>query len=155
MILDYVNRMKQYDKLFPNFTTAMEFALSVKDLPVGRYEEGDYFALVQEFNTAPLRDKKFELHKKYLDVHIVLSGEEVLEYEDIAFLEEETPYNPDKDSQKLNGTGQAVVIKEGMFCLVFAHDGHKPGCCFEKSANLRKIVLKIPMPKGSAHNLAN
>lgn len=146
MILDYVNRMSQYDKLFPKFTPAMNFALSVKDKPVGRYEEDDYFALIQEFDTVPLPDKPFELHKKYLDVHIVLEGEEVLEYEDITLLEESSPYNEEKDGQKLTGKGQPVTIKEGMFCLVFAHDGHKPGCCMDKPAKLRKIVLKVPMP---------
>lgn len=146
MILDYLNRMGQYEHLFPNFIPAMNFALSVKNEPVGRYEENDYFALVQEFDTVPLSEKPFELHKKYMDVHIVLSGEEVLEYEDIAFLEEASPYNEEKDGQKLNGSGQPVVIKEGMFCLVFAHDGHKPGCCLDKGGKLRKIVLKIPMP---------
>lgn len=146
MILDYLNRMEQYKDLFPDFIPAMKFALSVKDQPVGRYDEGDYFALVQEFDTVPLEDKPFELHKKYMDVHIVLSGEEVLEYEDILFLEEESPYNEEKDGQKLKGKGQPVLIKEGMFCLVFAHDGHKPGCCASAPAKLRKIVLKVPMP---------
>lgn len=146
MILDYISRMEQYDSLFPNFTPAMKFALSVQDKPVGRYEEGDYFALVQEMDTVPLDAKPFELHKKYLDVHITISGEEALEYEDISKLEEASPYNEEKDGQKLNGSGQVVVIKEGMFCLVFAHDGHKPGCCVNKPGKLRKIVLKIPMP---------
>lgn len=146
MILDYINRMGQYKDLFPSFIPAMEFALSVKDQPVGRYEKDDYFALVQEFDTVPMSEKPFELHKKYLDVHITLSGEEVLEYEDITKLEETSPYNEEKDGQKLSGVGQPVVIKEGMFCLVFAHDGHKPGCCMETSAALRKIVLKVPMP---------
>lgn len=146
MILDYLTRMEQYKDLFPSFIPAMKFALSVKEQPVGRYEEADYFALVQEFDTTPLSEKPFELHKKYMDVHIVLSGEEVLEYEDIDFLSPKDDYNEAKDGQKLNGNGQPVTIKEGMFCLVFAHDGHKPGCCATSPAPLRKIVLKIPMP---------
>lgn len=146
MILDYMDRMAQYDSLFPGFTESMKFALSVKDKPVGRYEQGDIFALVQEMDTVPLNEKKFELHRKYLDVHIVLEGEEVLEYEDISKLTPLDEYNPEKDGQKLDGSGQAVLIKEGMFCLVFAHDGHKPGCCQNSPKKLRKIVLKVPQP---------
>ncbi len=146
MILDYLSRKSQYHNLFPLFTEAMEFALSVKDKPVGRYEQGEYFALVQEFDTTPLAEKPFELHRNFLDVHIVLEGEEVLEYEDISQLTALEEYNPDKDMQKLEGTGLPAVIKEGMFCLVFTHDGHKPGCCLDKPGKLRKIVLKIPQP---------
>ncbi len=146
MILDYIDRMEQYDSLFPAFTESMKFALSVKDKPVGRYEQGDIFALVQEMDTVPLSEKPFELHRKYLDVHIVLEGEEVLEYEDIRYLTPKDEYNEEKDGQKLTGEGQAVLIKEGMFCLVFAHDGHKPACCKDTPKKLRKIVLKVPQP---------
>lgn len=146
MILDYIDRSPQYNNLFPLFQEAMEFAMSVKDKPTGRYEQGEYFALVQEMDTVPPQEKKFELHRNFLDVHIVLSGEEVLEYEDIRYLPPASDYDQVKDIQRLNGEGQAVLIKEGMFCLVFAHDGHKPACCRGESKKLRKIVLKIPQP---------
>lgn len=146
MILDYISRMEQYKTLYPSFMEGMEFALSLKDAPVGKYEKDDYFALVQEMETVHASEKPFELHKKYLDVHIVLEGEEVLEYEDIALLPAKDDYNPEKDVQKLGGEGQPVLIKEGMFCLVFDHDGHKPGCCNGTPAKLRKIVLKMLQP---------
>lgn len=151
MILDYLNRREIYNSLSPVFAEAMDFALSVKDKPVGRYEQGDYFALVQEMDTVALADKKFELHRKYLDVHIVLSGEEVIEYEDITLLTPGDEYNAEKDIQRLTGTGCPVVVKEGMFCLVFDHDGHKTGCFLEKTGKLRKIVLKIPQAETTLH----
>lgn len=144
MILDYMNRTQQYAGLFPQFTQAMEFAKSLENKPVGRYELGEIFAMVQEFDTIPAGEKQFELHRNYLDVHIVLSGEEVIEYEDISQLSPVEPYKEESDIQFLEGVGIPVLVKAGMFCLVFVHDGHKPGCCVEKPEKLRKIVLKIP-----------
>lgn len=134
-----------YDSLCPGLAKAVEFALSVKDQPVGRYEQGDSAALVQELNTVLMEDKAFELHRKYLDVHITLAGEEVIEYEDIQFLTPKDEFNPEKDIQWLNGKGQPVLVKEGMFCVVFPHDGHKTGCCVSQPGKLRKIVVKVPV----------
>lgn len=149
MILDYMSRANQYNSLFPQFKEAMDFAMSVKDKPLGRYEQGDYFVLVQEMDSTPLSQKNFELHRNMIDVHIVLEGEEVLEYEDITKLTPTTDYDPVKDIQRLEGKGQAVHIKEGMFCLVFVHDGHKPGCCLDSDSpkKLKKLVVKIPQPE--------
>ncbi len=149
MILDYMSRAAQYNTLFPQFQEAMAFAMSVKDKPLGRYEQGDYFVLVQEMETTPMSQKKFELHRNMLDIHIVLEGEEVLEYEDITKLTPTTDYDSVKDIQRLDGKGQPVFIKEGMFCLVFTHDGHKPACCLDSDSpkKLKKLVVKIPQPE--------
>lgn len=145
MILDYLENKEHYDKMNPQFSKAMAFALSLQEKPVGRYEEGDYFVLIQEMETVPLDTKRYELHKKYLDVHITLAGEETIEYEDIRFLSPLEEYNPEKDIQYMKGTGCPVVVKEGMFCLVLPHDGHKTGCCSKTPDKLRKMVVKIPV----------
>ncbi len=146
MILDYLTRLDTYKNTLPNLVEAVRFGMEHKDSEVGRYEMGDTgcFVLVQELETKPASEKLIELHKNYLDVHIVLSGEEVLEYEDIAKLTAADEYNALKDIQFLNGDGQAVLIKPEMFCVVFPHDGHKPGCCKDAPSKLRKLVVKVP-----------
>ncbi len=145
MILDYLENKAHYDAINPQFSKAMAFAMTVKDKEIGKYEEGNYFVLVQEMDTVPLDSKRYELHHKYLDVHITLSGEETIEYEDTRFLSPLEDYNPEKDIQYLSGSGCPVVVKEGMFCLVLPHDGHKTGCCSKSPAKLRKLVVKIPV----------
>lgn len=145
MILDYTNRVNHYGAILPLFQEAMAFAQTLIDAPVGRYDQGDCFFLVQEFQTALASDKDFELHRNYADVHVVLEGREQLGYQDIDFLSPKKDYNAKHDIQMLSGQGQDVVIEPGMFCLVLPHDGHKPGCCVDAPAALRKIVVKIPV----------
>ncbi len=144
MILDYLDRIEQYDGCWPQLVEAVKFAETVMDKEVGRYEQGNYFALVQEMETKLMSEKNYELHREYVDVHIVIEGEEVMGYEDITKLTPIDEYNETKDIQFLSGEGQPVVIRPGMFSVVFPHDGHKPACCAETPAKLRKIVLKIP-----------
>ena len=145
MILDYLTRVERYKGVSERLVAAIRFAESLSTCAVGRYEMGECFAMVQEFETKLPCDNTFELHRKYLDVHIVLEGVEVLEYEDISKLTATQSFNEDNDKQKLAGTGQPVIIRPGMFCLVFPHDGHKPGCCLDTPDTLRKIVLKVPV----------
>ena len=145
MILDYMTRIEQYNGVCPHFVEALRFAASLGNCELGRYEQDDYFAMVQQLETRFATGNDFEMHHKYADVHIVLEGEEVLEYEDIANLNPIGEFNETRDIQMLEGTGQTVVIRAGMFCATFPHDGHKPGCCVEAPATLKKIVLKVPV----------
>ncbi|WP_409969283.1 YhcH/YjgK/YiaL family protein [Bengtsoniella intestinalis] len=145
MILDYMTRVDAYASVLPHFAQAMAFAKTLVDAPVGRYEEDDYFVLVQEFETKMPADKDYELHRKYADVHVVLEGQESLGYDDIAVMTPKEDFNETKDMQMLDGVGQYVTINPGMFCVVLPHDGHKPGCCVEAPGKLRKFVVKIPV----------
>lgn len=144
MILDSLSRVQHYGDILPNFQAVMAFAKTLADAPVGRYDFENCFCLVQEFQTVPESMKDFELHRLYADVHLVLEGREALGYQDIENLPPKSEYNSDGDIQMLDGHGQMVVIESGMFCLVLPHDGHKPGCCVDVPAPLRKIVVKIP-----------
>ncbi len=144
MILDYVHRAEVYQSVCPNLVEAIKFAETLKDAEVGRYDFGDCFVLVQEMETKHAAEKDFELHRKYLDVHVVLEGEELLGYEDITNFKPKEEFNEEKDIQMLIGDGQYVTIKPGMFCVVFPHDAHKPGCCVTTPAKLRKFVIKVP-----------
>lgn len=146
MILDYVNRIEHYKGLLPNLVEVMNYAQTLVDAPVGRYDfVDDCFVLVQEMDTKLPSEKQFELHRKYADIHVVLEGQESVGYEDIANLPPNEEFNETKDMQMLDGDGQYVTVNPGMFCLVLPHDGHKPGCCVETPGKLRKFVIKLPV----------
>ena len=69
----------------------------------------------------------FENHENYLDLQIVLKGQEVFGYTDITnpTLVETVPYNPEKDVTKYSATEDTIYItlEEG-FALVFNEDIH-------------------------------
>ncbi len=146
MILDYLNRASLYEGVCPHLTEAIEFAKSCENKPQGRYEMGKYgcYVLVQAFQTSLPSERNYELHRKFLDVQIVLEGEELMGVEDITKLTPLEEYNREKDFQALTGEGQNVIIKEGMFALLLPHDGHRPCCSFDAPTKLRKLVIKMP-----------
>ena len=146
MIVDRIERSACYNGLVPEFKEAMEFAMSLKDKPVGRYEcdkfpEGTVFAMVQEGNTLPLEGGQVEAHRKYMDVQIMLEGGETVYYADIDGLKETVPYKDDIIFYE--AAGQPARIEKGMFYLALPHDGHMPCRELDGPGTFRKIVLKI------------
>lgn len=143
MVFDYVKNIECYNGILPNFAEGVAFALSLQDKPVGRYEQGEIFAMVQEGETTSIDEGLFESHRKYVDVQFVIGGKELVEWQEIAALTEEIPYDETKDAGFWKGSGDVLEIKEGMFYVAFPQDGHKP-CKHAVSANAyRKIVLKL------------
>ena len=149
MIIDYLNRFKQYTRNVPELYEAVKFAEKVRreNLPVGRYPVGDNYALVQEGTTRPVAEGKFEVHKKYLDVQIMIKGFEYMEYADLTDLTADVQYNEQTDVEFLNGKGQPLLIKPGMFYVVYPGDGHKPCCHNTTPSNYKKVVVKIRIDK--------
>lgn len=149
MIVDYLYRFKQYTRNIPELFEAIKFAEKVRkdNLPVGRYMVGNNYALVQEGTTRPFAEGKFEAHKKYLDVQIMIDGFEYMEYTDLIDLILDVPYDEQKDIEFLNGKGCPLLIKPGMFYVVYPGDGHKPCCHGTQPSNYKKVVVKIRIDK--------
>ena len=83
MIYDSLDNVGQYKGLFRNLDTVIEYLLSnsLEELPIGKTEiDGDYlFVNVVNNKLSKFEDSMFELHKRYLDMHINIVGcEEVL-----------------------------------------------------------------------------
>ena len=148
MIIDSIGNWKSYDGILPYYREAVEFAMTLKDKPAGRYEcetlpEGAVFAMVQEGEHRPLAGAKAEAHRRYADMQIMLEGGETVGYTNIAGLEEAVPFDEEKDFGLYEACGQPVAIYSGMFYLVLPQDGHTPCCALEGESGYRKIVLKI------------
>lgn len=149
MIIDQLERAQQYMRCVPELRDAVLFAKKVQEehLPVGKYRVGRDFAFVQEGTTRTFEEGDFETHEKYLDVQILLSGQEMMEYADKADTVNKVPYDPEADIEWLDGTGSKISIKPGMFYLVYPKDAHKP-CCHESiPTTYRKVVVKIKIDK--------
>lgn len=150
MIMDLLENLKPYQRSVPELWEASQFIEKVKreQLPVGRYPLEKGFALVQEGSTVPFDSKDFETHDKYLDMQVLLSGDEFWEYAPKGILTPKTAYDPNADIEWLSGQGTRIAIRPDMFYIVYPWDGHKP-CCHEGNVALdyRKVVIKIPVDK--------
>ena len=76
-----------YKKCHPRLSSAIDGLkdLIASDPADGKYEiAGDeIFASVMTYTTAPENEKKFELHRKYIDIQYIISGEEIIGGESI------------------------------------------------------------------------
>ena len=146
MILDSLENIKAYEAMNPNFAKAIEFIQNT-DLaarPLGRNEVcGDLvFANVMEVGPRSKEEAPIEIHRKYIDIQIPLTADEVMGY--IAKNElPEREYDEAGDAT-LYPLGMLatdyVNVKRGMFTMFFPQDGHAPAVTPVK---LRKVIVKV------------
>ncbi|MBQ8758690.1 MAG: YhcH/YjgK/YiaL family protein [Clostridia bacterium] len=147
MILDTIKNCGLYtagnERLAKGFEFIKEFMKN--PLEVGKYEiDGEnVYAVVQEYETkAP---GKFESHKKYIDIQFIVSGNELIKYENISALKACTEYDAEKDFMLFDGKDDVteLILKEGMFAVFYPEDGHMPGLAVKNPENVSKIVVKV------------
>lgn len=149
MICENIKNTKDYSIINKNFVKAFEFLKSnnLKELKVGEYEIAgkDVFAFVQEYTTADEKEKNWEAHEKYIDIQLIIEGQEIMGYAPITNLEVSEDFRPEKDLifYKETDKGSNIKFSDGDYAIFFPEDGHKPGCALGKPSNIKKIVVKV------------
>ena len=147
MIIDSIKNCDMYAQTNENLKKGFEFIKEYLKNPLeaGKYEiDGDkVYAVVQEYETkAP---GKFEAHKKYIDIQFIVSGRELIGYENIKALTPDTEYDAEKDFmlfERKKGTTE-LILDSGMFAVFYPEDGHMPGGFVDHPENVVKIVVKV------------
>lgn len=149
MIVDRMESICLYANLLPYLENGLKAIEAMGTPQVGRYEfEGGFF-LVQKGTTKPLSEGKFEVHRKYIDVQIMLEGSELIGWENRSNLTTIVPYDPEKDMEFLSGNQDHTVrIDAGMFWVGFPQDGHIPCRHTDTPRDYTKIVMKLPVRIG-------
>ena len=149
MIYDKFNNAKLYYAAFPALESAISFAQGFdRSQPDGKYEiNARCFAIVSSYQTERPADRKFEAHRKYIDVQILLAGQERLEFIPAEFGKTVDKYDPQTDLEffSTDHTPSAVSLSEGEFVLLLPEDLHKPNCQLTENTptTARKMVVKI------------
>ena len=147
MIIDAVANLKHYTKLFPNIPDALEAMNRIEQQEFGKkyFFEGGFF-FFQEGATKPIEETQFEAHRNFVDLQIVLEGEEYIAWNKIDDLTEAIPYNVEKDVQKFTGKDtHKMKISEGMAYLCFPWDGHKAVFHVDQPLRFKKAVIKLAL----------
>jgi YhcH/YjgK/YiaL family protein len=107
--------------------------------------DGDrLFASVATYETGSREDRRFEAHRKYIDVQVVLEGEEAIDVSldrDLPTLE---AYDEERDVMFLEPPPRfaSLAMRPGWFAVFYPHDIHRPGCHLRTRVRVRKIVMK-------------
>ena len=149
MICGNMKITKDYSSINKNFVKAFEFLKNndLKELTLGKYEiDGEkIFVLVQEYVTQKEEEKKWESHEKYIDIQLIVEGQEIMGYAPIGYLEVEEDLRVEKDLIFYEETSKGSNIKfsNDDFAIFFPEDGHRPGCALGECSKVRKIVVKV------------
>ena len=101
---------------------------------------------MQRGETKPLSEGTFESHQKYIDVQILLEGQEEMAWMELDNLTEAIPYDEEKDAARWNGEcTHHMLITKDMFYIAYPHDGHKAVSHVDEKNSFTKIILKLPV----------
>jgi YhcH/YjgK/YiaL family protein len=109
---------------------------------------GGVFVIEQAYETKPRAEGFFESHRKYIDVQVVVAGEELMELADIDRMTVRDSYNPDRDLVTYNDHAGATLLrtKAGDAAIFYPADVHMPSLRLGSAPVLvRKAVVKVPV----------
>lgn len=126
--------------------------MDLAQLSDGRHElTEDIYMNVQSLQTEAPQQRKAEFHRKYIDIQLLISGQETMQYS-LAMPKEEdyTPYN-EQDDYQLSLThyieqANSLTLQPNQFVVYLPFEAHKPCCNVgEQSFAIKKLVVKVPI----------
>jgi YhcH/YjgK/YiaL family protein len=109
---------------------------------------GGAFVIEQAYETRLRADAFFESHKKFIDVQVILEGEELMEVVDVSRMTVKQPYNEKRDLIIYEDNTDAALLRvhPGEVAVFFPQDAHMPTLRVRAAGvNVRKCVVKVPV----------
>ena len=149
MISDHVANIQKYEGSIP-FARELSEYLRHNDIvafKVGKYpvKGNSLFLLIQEYATKNPGEKKWESHRKYVDIQVVLRGKELIGYSHAGDLAQVDGNDPDADIifyEDSSTSSSTIVVPANHFCVFFPDDAHKPGLTADRMSIVNKAVFK-------------
>ena len=150
MIVTSVSSLNRYHGLSKNLDIAIDWLLrgGWEGHADGRLDiDGDnVYALFQRYESKKPENARFETHREYIDIQLLLEGEEHVYVRDPRDLPIAVPYTYDIEFQEVPADPEAHVclLRPGTALILFPEDAHRPGVCIDgKRIHCHKVVLKI------------
>ena len=155
MIFDQLEHLEQYKDLHPRFADAMAFLRELldKNAENGRHvlpsSEGAIAVTLSEYTPKALADGvRMEAHESFIDIQVLLEGEEYMYVPSEKSLPVVTPYDPATDcafyEMPTEDRATRICVPKGYFTVFFAGELHAPGVASPSSSHrVRKAVVKV------------
>lgn len=148
MILDRLNKADIYADASGKLARAFQFLRrgGFDEYATGRHEvDGEaLYIMVNRYSTRDSDELPYEAHRAYLDVHYIVSGREILYWEDLEKMPLGEGYDTDSDAELFRHTGGTpITLQPGMFVVLYPWDAHKPGCIAGSAIPTCKVVVKL------------
>lgn len=147
MIIGNINNLHEYEFLSEELKACFAY-VKMHDLlgfETGSYEiDGDkLFVNIVEYKTTEKENRFWEAHRKYLDVHVMLRGEEQVDLNFVQNMKQEEFVEQD-DFLPLHGVSNShVVLRPGDFLICYPNDAHMTAIQAEAPAEIKKAIFKV------------
>lgn len=148
MIIGNISDILHYKGIHQRLDIAFDHLLDKEysGLECGKYQimRDDIFFLVNDYHTSKDCALFLEAHRKYMDIQLVVDGEEIIEWENFNNQDVVESYNAEHDYTFYKSTFPTKLkLTKGMFCVFFSSDLHMPGIVSLKSSAVKKVVYKV------------
>ena len=146
MILATIEQAHRYANCHSGLARGFEFLQTTKltELADGKHEiDGDRLFAIVAHDTGRGRDGAFlEVHRKYIDIQYVVSGNEVIGWQPLGICESiKQEYDSEKDIAFFLDRPQSwFEVLPRSFTVFFPEDAHAP---LAATGPVHKIVLKV------------
>lgn len=152
MITGNVNHLELLPYLPAQLKQAIQYVMANfnADSVLGKFDiDGEnQFVMIFNDSTSPAEERCQELHGKYLDIQIVLAGQEKMVFSNLAAPQGRAEWLEGKDIAFLSLTQQGLeeksfIMNAGDFVVFYPGELHKPMCAVGENAPVKKAVVKI------------
>ena len=153
MITGDINNNKNQILLQNNryFNSALEIISKTNfaNIDDGKFEleADDFFYFLITYKTKEnINEASAESHRKYIDFHYIIYGEEAMGYAGSAYSKlTAADYDEEKDIELFNSVSgeNFFILKKDMFALFYPYEIHRPGLSSSGARSVRKMVFKI------------
>lgn len=147
MITDNIRNASLYYGVSDGIKTAFEYIIShdLSRLEPGKHPINDdkMYLLILDYDTKPLYEGKWEIHRRYIDVQYIVMGTETMGRVIVDGLTTVEAYDSEKDIEFLTGEGAFFTMNQGDFAVFFPNDAHMPGMTDASPKAVRKAVVKV------------
>lgn len=146
MILDSIDNGARYYALHPGLSRVFDFlrTADIASLEPGRHDiDGDnLFVNVSELELRPLDAAHLEAHNRYIDVQVVVEGEETFGWSERKdCMKPEGEFDTERDILFYSDIPQTFYnVREGQFTILYPEDAHAP---MLGNGNVRKLIFKV------------
>ncbi len=146
MIYDKLNNINKYNVISEKVS---DFLLGLTpEIAAGRYviDENTYVN-IDVYNSKDFNNCKLEAHKKYIDIQMLITGNERLDYINTDGLKVSEEYDENRDIMFFETPDiplNSVQLTPYNFALIYPHEAHMPQINYNnKTHSVKKAVVKI------------
>ena len=146
MIVDDMNNISSYLSVSKRMTQALNFIQNndLLKLSPGKHEidGANLYAIVISEHGHKKDEVKLEIHKRYLDIQIVLNGNELMGWKPTVMCKSPvSEYNSEKDIQFFYDPIDVwLSVSAGWFAIFLPQDAHAP---MVSPSTVHKVIVKV------------